>query len=201
MDVVARASRSATKKRPLSPLQFTPYEMQLSGRGELRHLVNCETSGPAFCLQGQSLYCGLYLNELLYRLLPRHEPESELFQAYIAALRQLADGASHEPCLRVFELALLDAMGYGLSLQHDIAGVPLDPEQYYLYQPECGLVVADNPSSGCTLTALGKKFLAIAACNYAEADVRQLAKHLLRSVLVLYLGSKPLQSRKLFGGQ
>lgn len=200
VDVVARASRGSANKNRSPLLQFSPYDLQLSGKGELRHLVHCETTGPAYSLQGQSLYCGLYINELLYRLLPKHECEPVLFQAYIAAMHQLVDGTDLEPCLRVFELALLDAIGYGLSLQHDVDDMPLDPERQYAYHAERGLVPVDSQQAGSRLTGSGESFLAIAVCNYARSEVRQLAKQLLRSSLALYLGNKPLQSRKLFGG-
>jgi len=198
LDTVARSTRTTGKRRQPTPLLFAPYDLQSSGKGELRYLQHCEPAGLAFALQGQSLYCGLYINELLYRLLSKQEAEPVLFQAYLSALQQLASGGSPEPCLRVFELALLDAIGYGLSLQHDLDGMPLDPARKYAYLPERGLMMVEKAGSDAIVSGHGQLFIAIAANDYAEPDVRQVAKQLLRRTLALYLGNKPLQSRKLF---
>ena len=68
-------------------------------------------------LPGSVLYSGFYLNELLMRLLQRNDPHPELFAAYGQALH----GLQTEPQrpLRLFEKHLLEALGYGLLLDHD----------------------------------------------------------------------------------
>ncbi len=74
-------------------------------------------SPPA--LQGQALYCGLYLNELLMRLLHRGDPHAEVFERYRHVLSELASEAAPQPLLRVFEKHLLEAIGYAMLLDRE----------------------------------------------------------------------------------
>jgi len=56
-----------------------------------------------------------YMNELLLSLLPREDPHPALFEAYDAALIQLAAGSAAASALRRFEWILLHETGYGLE--------------------------------------------------------------------------------------
>jgi hypothetical protein len=54
-------------------------------------------------LIGEALFSGLYLNELLIRLLPAEDPHPGVFDHYAATLLALAEGRPLEPLLRSFE--------------------------------------------------------------------------------------------------
>src|SRR5690554_7651986 len=69
---------------------FKPLLVQLRGRGELRTLTAVEPAGAASALVGDALYCGLYLNEILVRLLHRDDPQPELLPIYEHTLTALA---------------------------------------------------------------------------------------------------------------
>src|SRR5690625_5350658 len=128
--VVARRSR----RQPLR--LFQPVAIRLSGRGELLRLQQWEERGPGLWLEGGPLVCGLYLNELLYRLLHRGLAQPELFAAYeaaLAALAALSDGLGEsvpggaqrallERVLRQFELLLLEVLGYAVDVVADAGG-------------------------------------------------------------------------------
>ena len=144
------------------------------------------------------MYCGFYVNEILYHLLPKNELEEELFQVYLSTLHDLACSDDIEPCLRVFELAVLRAIGYGISLAHDSLGMRVDPCALYCYVPEHGLQQMPVAISGPIVSGMGEHFLAIDAGDYQAVEVRRLAKSLLRRVLNFYLGSKSLHSREFF---
>jgi DNA repair protein RecO (recombination protein O) len=198
VDIIGRAARGSAKKRSSAPVLFTAYDLSWSGKSELKHLSHCESVQPIFQLTSKALYCGLYINELTYRLLPKHDAEPEFFKAYNDTLSGLMNTQTLEPCLRVFELSLLKAIGYGLSLDHDCYGVLLDPASLYIYIPERGLQLSTAQEAQCCIGGLGAWFLAIESGDYHELVVMQLAKKLLRAALSLYLGSRPLQSRELF---
>src|SRR5918997_1073415 len=71
--VVARGAR-----RPRSALRgvllaFQPLLVSWSGKGEVQTLIRAEWHGGYHPLKGLSLICGFYLNELLLKLLPRHD--------------------------------------------------------------------------------------------------------------------------------
>ena len=58
------------------------------------------------------------------------------------SLAGLAQAPDPQPVLRRFELALLQALGYGVALEHTADGAPLVPEADYCYRHELGLIPA-----------------------------------------------------------
>src|SRR3990167_1618223 len=53
---------------------FVPLEVEFRGRGELKNVSRLEAAGIPNLLHGEALFSGLYLNELLIRLLPEPDP-------------------------------------------------------------------------------------------------------------------------------
>jgi DNA repair protein RecO (recombination protein O) len=106
-------------KRPYSTLRpvlsmFQPLELSWSGAGEVKTLTRAECAG-VWPLGGRAYMSAWYMNELLLRLLPREDPHAVLFDAYDAALAQLAQGSSAAGALRRFEWILLTETGYGVE--------------------------------------------------------------------------------------
>ena len=154
-------------------------------------------------LQGERLFSGLYLNELLIRLLAEHDPHEVLFEHYQHTITALNSGAALEPALRVFELRLLDEIGYQLVLDVDMeSGEPVSAEANYWYDPQQGGMVfsplTPADSRGAANLFSGRVLLAIAEREVISPDVLRDAKRLLRLALKPHLGERPLQSRKLF---
>ncbi len=178
--------------RPFQPLLLT-----WSARGELGTLARAEAPEAAIDLNGNAVWCAFYVNELVLRLLHRHEAHDELYRAYDQALRALAHDPCHEAVLRVFEKRLLAALGYGLELACEAhSGEPISAHGHYRYMPDEGPVVSEatdagRPVSGATLLALARECL-------TEPEQLREAKALLRDALARLLGDKPLYTRRLF---
>lgn len=195
--MVAKGARRAHSPLRATLIPFQPLVVGFSGRGEVLTLTTAEPLAPAPVFSGEGLYCGLYLNELLLRLVHRHDPHERLFQDYGNTLRRLETGVSREAVLRLFEKHLLEEMGYGLVLDHEVEnGSPLSPEQRYWYLPERG-PVSEAPQSG-GIPVLGSSLMALASESLAgQIELRE-AKRLLRHLLAPHLGARPLMSRRLF---
>jgi len=174
---------------------FIPLELELRGRGELKTVARLETAGIPNLLSGDALFSGLYLNELLIRLLPAEDAHPELFQHYAATLPLLAAGQPLEPLLRAFEWRLLEELGYGFSLGEDLAGHPIDPQGLYRLLPEAGLEPVGQFQPG---VFQGSDLLAMAATQWSTPGVLAAAKRLMRQALAPHLGGRPLVSRELF---
>ena len=106
-------------KRPYSVLRpvlsaFQPLSLSWTGGGEVKTLTRAEPAGVR-PLGGGALMSAWYMNELLLRLLPREDAHPVLFDAYDAALAQLAGGSRAAGALRRFEWVLLRETGYGLD--------------------------------------------------------------------------------------
>ena len=68
---------------------FHPLLITLAGRGELKSLRMAEAPAPGYLLRGDAMMSGLYLNELLARILPRFGPRPTRFVAYGRQVKSL----------------------------------------------------------------------------------------------------------------
>lgn len=191
-----RRSRGGTQAALLQP--FRPLLVSFAGRAEMKQLVAVEAAGSAPQLRAERLFTGLYLNELLVRLLQRQDPQPQLFARYGDTLQQLASATAGDACLREFEFGLLEALGYHFDPAVDgHSGEPVTAEGWYQYQAEYGLVACARHGGSPAVLFAGRDLLAIAAGQY-DGEQASATKRLLRQALAGHLGERPLASRELF---
>lgn len=174
---------------------FVPLEVELHGKGELKNVRRLDTVGIAAWLIGDALFSGLYLNELLMRLLPGEAPQPELFEHYALTLQALAAGRPLEPLLRAFEWRLLQDLGYTFSLTQDVNDEPIAADGLYRLQVDAGLERVHLLQPGLFN---GTELLALAEANWEAPGTLLAAKRLMRQALAVHLGPRPLVSRELF---
>lgn len=185
--IVARGARSARSRwRSL----FQPFQRLLlswSERGELGTLTAAEADGPPVPMAGETVFSGWYVNELLLRVLTRHDPHPALFDHYAGTLVALA-GGSGAGALRHFELRLLEELGYGLQLPDR-----LDPDGWYEYDAESGARACARGEAALR----GSSLLDIAAGRLDSPQTLRDARRLLRTALAPHLGDRPLQTPRM----
>lgn len=193
----ARGRRSPLKGA-LQP--FIPLLINFGGRGEVKTLRGAEAISLALPLSGVSLYSGLYVNELLSRVLEQETTFSELFFDYLYCIQALATyDVSPEPALRRFELALLSHLGYGVDFLHCAgSGEAVSDEMTYLYREEKGFI-ASLVINQYSFT--GRQLKALEARQFDDKPTLAAAKRFTRMALKPYLQGKPLKSRELFRQQ
>ncbi|UQB43219.1 DNA repair protein RecO [Thiomicrospira microaerophila] len=160
---------------------------------------NLEPNGSNYGLKADANICGLYLNELLYRLLQPGLGLNELFTQYQQTLFALSQSNERELMawhLRQFELALLTELGYGLDLTQDAQGQSIEEAAIYRYQMQTGLYriapdadLSESITGACLLKLANQQFCV--GCLSAW-------KLFLRRVLQPHLGVKPIATRALF---
>ncbi len=196
--LVARGARAPRSKLKGILQPYQPLLLSWSGRGELPTLTSAECHGAGVFLQGDALISGFYLNELLMRLLARHDPHPQLFSCYRAALKKLVENKELDWALRLFERDLLQELGYGLLLTHEgQSGAEVEPHVRYRYHHESGPSRLSSQGDG-QLSIQGGTLLSLAQGKCDDAQFRHESKLLMREVLGRYLGSRPLASRELF---
>ncbi|MEE9255364.1 MAG: DNA repair protein RecO [Pseudomonadales bacterium] len=196
---VARGMRKLDGKRGGSVQAFRPLLVSWRGRGELKTLSSAEPGGAGW-LTGERLWAGLYVNELLMRLLHRFDPHPRLFDAYTTSIASLQHLDDLEPTLRRFEKILLSEIGYGIAFT-SMEGHGLERNLDYRYDPQRGfLPLGDRVSERDTARDVfcGDELVAIAEDRYDSREVRASAKRLMRLALRPPLGNRPLNSRQLF---
>ncbi|MBI3350566.1 MAG: DNA repair protein RecO [Burkholderiales bacterium] len=196
-------------KRPYSQLRAVLLPMQRisvslskpakADGGEVQTLRSAEWGGGATMPAGAALFSGYYLNELLLKLLARHDPHPALFDAYADTLAHLAQG---DAALRAFELKLLSELG----LLPDLSVITptqaaIDPARRYQLSPESGVIPPNSDASlpGTLLIQLQAALLhgSTAALRQACAAESQGLKGALRGLLHYHLGHQPLRTRAL----
>jgi len=191
---------------------FRPLLLSWSGRSEAPSLSAAEradadpasasaapaapaTTGACGSLPAAQLMSGFYLNELLLKLLARHDPHPALFDVYESTLGQLQSGSGPDVPLRRFETQLLHFLGYGLNLAAEAdTGEPVRADAYYQFQPGVhGFVVAEPASPGA-IAGHVLHDLAAGRGPGAEEAQRQ-ARALMRAALDHCLEGRELASR------
>lgn len=194
--LVARAARSARSPWRGVAEPFCPLLASWTRRGEMGTLTGLESTGPRRVLTGRVLWCGLYANELLIKLLARDDPAPTVFDAYDELLEALAAMGSAGPALRRFELKLLAGMGVAPDFDRDAgSGEPINPDKLYHLAPEAGFVAVDRPGRA---VFAGTVIQDLARDRESGGDQARMARLLTRQLIDYHLGGHPLQTRRLF---
>ena len=153
-------------------------------------------------LHGTRLFSGLYINELIVRLLSYQESSPELYASYQEAVVALSGERDLQGVLRKFELSLLEALGYGVDLLADCySAEPISPQAYYLFHPDIGFecLPSLSPEQRSNPAVFnGAELIALRSGEFSDKNWSNAARRLTRMALQPHLGDKPLASRDLF---
>jgi DNA repair protein RecO (recombination protein O) len=200
---VAKGARSQKSKTKYYLQPFLPITISLIGKHELLTLTQIEPIGFSYQLKGHGLLSGLYINELLVKLLRRHHAEPGIFEIYQQALESLMSASNDtiqiEKSLRQFEYELISALGYGFSWdmtadQHQT----ILPSKQYVFDAPRGFVDCQNWHGEASLVFSGVHLLAIAEQNLQNPTVCRTAKQIMRTAITRLLEGATLRSRELF---
>lgn len=185
--LIAKGARAPKSRKRVLLQVLQPLLLSWIESGELGTLTGVEAAAPAIGLQGDALFCAWYSNELLVRLLTRHDPHTTLFAVYAALLARL--GGDAEAALRHFECQLLDELGYGFPQDCDV-----DLASRYVFEPGVGLRPAmPDEAWDCT----GRTLIALRQDQLDDPVLRVEARRLLRRALAERLGGRPLETATL----
>ncbi|MEN1728043.1 MAG: DNA repair protein RecO [Pseudomonadota bacterium] len=177
---------------------FILLQCSWSRRGELGTLTGLEASGGRVPLQGQALWCGLYVNELILTLFERDDPSPELFDHYSACLPRLSNKDDQLIALRQIELSILATLGVLPDLSATADGdESVLPNRLYHVVPEAGLVPVSQRGSD---VVAGRAALLLAGelTGDFDAQARRDARILTRRLIEHQLAGRTLKTRELF---
>ncbi len=198
ISLIAKGAKRNKKKQGLNYNLYQEYLMKWVNKSELGVLIDTELATIMTSMSPNEIMTGFYMNEIILRLLHKHEPHPELFDTYNTTIKELSNNNTDQVLIRYFEKKLLQSLGYGMIFDLDLnTGKEIVAENKYYYKLDFGPTSNsdDNksviPISGKTLIDLGNETL-------TDIKNKNEAKILLRSLLNQYLGEKPLASRKLY---
>jgi len=199
--LMSRGSRGA-KSRLKSILQpFRPLLIGWSGKGEMPTLTAAEPQAVnALNLSGKALPSAFYINELIIKLLHKHDVNERIYYLYESIIRLLSDKHEIEPVLRSFEKQLLEELGFGLnlSINAESGEAVIESEEYAYYLEHGSVNVKNIYDESYILKLSGKSLLELNTNTLSSAQSLKDAKRLMRVILNYYLEGKPIKSRELF---
>ncbi|MCJ7451634.1 MAG: DNA repair protein RecO [Steroidobacteraceae bacterium] len=197
VSVFARAARRGGSSLPAALQPFAELLVSWTARGEAGQLTGAERVRAAAPIEGDRLMSAFYANELLVKLLPRHDPHPALYDAYAALLARLADAAERPArALRLFEKRLLEELGWGLCLETEAAaGVPIESGHCYRYRIDGGPELVEGVAEGI-LVFSGASLLSLARDELRDERSLGDARRLLKAALDQCLDGRPLRTRE-----
>jgi len=189
VSILAKGVRRKKSKLAGLLLPFSSLKLSFIGKSDLKTFIGAELI-ERIELTGLGLYCGFYVNELVYCFLHKYDPHPQVYSECLYCIRQLKDTDKIEQSLRIFELKLMEYIGYGITLNYDATdGSLIVKDEIYQYVEGVGLKRnAEGIVSGDTLFAL-QHGLILDKQGLIEA------KQLMRTVLDFHLQGKVLKSR------
>jgi DNA repair protein RecO (recombination protein O) len=196
INCLCKGGRTPKKQALLQP--FQPLWLDIDIRKDWYFSRHIEALPGALQLKGNSLFAGLYINELLYYVLKPMDPQPELFTAYLQIMQGLSainERLAIEILLRRFEWTLLDVCGYSMSFTKTAnPQTAISPENYYQFIAGEGFIRADVGIAGADILALGEGRLETLA-------LLKSAKFIMRLAIDHLLGGRVLKSRSLYPGK
>ena len=190
----AQVKGAKTRKKQAVLQPFIPLWIVLDERAYGAYVREIEIVEFSPALIGEYLFSGLYVNELLYRVLHPAEVELTLFNAYQATVLQLAstcERATLEMTLRRFEMILIESLGAQVSFIFEADGSSLiQALKTYRFVPHEGFILDENGF-------LGAHILAMAHDEWDDPAVLKTAKRIMRRIIYHVLDGVELKTRQL----
>lgn len=120
ISIMAKGAKNPRSKFFGHLLPFSALRIIVTGKSEMKTLTQIDSNFVSQSVKGpHDLYTYLYVNELMMRLLPKGLPNQELYDLYQKFVELARADAISDLDLRVFELNLLDVLGYGINFDTD----------------------------------------------------------------------------------
>ncbi|WP_022952278.1 DNA repair protein RecO [Leucothrix mucor] len=176
---------------------FRLLQMDWQGRGEMSRLTQTDERFRHRVPGGHLLY-GLYLNELILKLIQPHSNLDQLFTHYQHTVHGLTQAEAPMSAVMQFELSLLEALGHPVNLWHDdVHGHEIVAEHSYHYSLGSGLLPSVESSQAVSGVPIQGELLVALRTDEALSLGQQQSLRRFLDRLWLRIVGKPFNSRKL----
>jgi len=206
LSLMAKGARRLKSKLRGALIPFQPLLISWVGKGEIPTLTEAELDRSEFSLlhnemRGDTLVCGFYCNELLVKMLHRHDSHVALFMSYHNAIMSLSDVGEmqqNSAILRAFEQSIIRESGYAIDFEKQAdSQKAIQEQQQYKFVAGRGFVAQVNSStsdiSGRVILALSDK-----PPPDLSSNERSQARDLMRLILKNTMTKGDIVSRSLF---
>lgn len=129
-----------------APELFRCFEVKLREVDGFFQSTDFRYVEASLLMESSAALTGLYLNELLHRLVPAGVADRKLYGLYQSTLLQANEKLARDATVRYFEQRLLESLGKQLDYQFDSEHRPIVSVARYEFYPNHGFVLAENGS-------------------------------------------------------
>ncbi len=171
-------------------------ECQWQSKSSLKNIFQIELVEHTSVVSPQKFLCLAYVNELLLYVLPEEQISENLFHHYGDLLKKINLEIPVELLLRLFELTLLEEMGFAFDFAWDVVSdEPVHKDKFYVIVPGTGIRLAVESDY---LKVSGKDLLLLAEKDFSQVSTLVTAKKVNRLLLDYHLEGRVLKTRKLY---
>ncbi|MFT5007850.1 MAG: DNA repair protein RecO (recombination protein O) [Reinekea sp.] len=185
-----KCGRIRCHMRNSRPEAFRPFEIKVTQIKGYFTTSDFRYTQALLIRHNEARLIGLYVNELVYRLVPTALPDESLYGSYLATLAHLEVRIRVQAALRFFEQRVLQLIGHALDYRTDRDSQGIVEQQSYNFIPNSGFDI--NPEGRYT----GRQLLSVAQADYDVAGALTLARECQQQQIEAILQPQALFSRK-----
>lgn len=182
--LLARSARTRGSELRGIIVPFIPFSASWYGKEALKTLHRAEWLGGWKQPQSRTLFSGLYVNELLIKLTASEDPNPTIYTATERVFQHICTNTHPTAALRRFEWELLHALGLSPNFNEDASGAAINPNKFYLIQPESPpfcLNHTEHTTSGIAVS--GHIFQQIKKGQFNHAEDLEIASKLMKMLI------------------
>jgi DNA repair protein RecO (recombination protein O) len=185
-----KLGRIRCQLRTNRPEAFRPFEIKITQSNGYGTAADFRYTQALLIRHNQARLIGLYVNELIYRLVPSAMADESLYGSYLATLTHLELGIRVQAALRFFEQRVLQQIGHAVDYRTDLDSQAVVAERRYNFAANRGFIAQlDGRYSGAQL-------LSVVRADYAIAGALTVARECQQQQIETILEPQPLFSRK-----
>ena len=185
-----KCGRIRCHMRNSRPEAFRPFEIKVTQAKGYFSASDFRYTQSLLIRHNEARLIGLYVNELVYRLVPTALVDESLYGSYLATLAHLEVRIRVQAALRFFEQRVLQLIGHALDYRADRNSQAIVEQQRYNFMANSGF----NPSADGRYT--GAQLLSVARADYDITGALTLARECQQQQIEAILQPQALFSRK-----
>ena len=155
--LISAILKGAKRRKDISQLQLSKELIINTSRANLPLLLKYELS-KSYVIKRDYLLLVIYFNELIYRLVPRSQPQKTLFGFYRNYISYMSTTQDHQDSVIIgFEILMLKNLGYAVSSEVPINSI--DENDVFYYDNLRGFKRASDYHKGNKITGKDLKLL------------------------------------------
>ncbi len=180
--LISTILKGAKKRKDISQLQPSREFIINISRANLPLLIKYELC-ESHIIKKEYILLIIYFNELIYRLVPKNQPQKTLFNFYRNYISYMSSTEDHQDSVIIgFELLMLKNLGYAVTSEIPIASIK--EKDIFYYDKLKGFKRANNHFQGYKISGKDLKLLLNFDINSIQekAKLRMITKDIIENI-------------------